>query len=49
MNGFHLNLPQNNFLAFFIIFIYIFKLKEGFDDEHTSKNKISSQFKEKKL
>lgn len=47
MNRFHLNLPQSDFLALLIIFIYIFKLKEGFDDEHTLKNKISSLCKEK--
>lgn len=49
MNRFHVNLPQNDFLALLIIFICIFKLKEGFDDELTLKNKISSPFKEKKF
>lgn len=49
MNRFHLALTQNDFSALnlLVIFIYIFKLMEGFNGEYTLKNKISCLFKGK--
>ena len=50
MNIFHLVFPQNDFSALNLLVIFIiniFKLKEGFNDECTLKNKIISLFKEK--
>lgn len=49
MKRFHLDFPQNDSLALNlpVIFLYILKLKEVFNDEHTLKNKISCLFKAK--